>query len=261
LSLKYLGGGNALVSDIDHQLAKVTTSSDIYQLELETDYGFYANGFVSSIDTANSGFDVQLAQLKNRLFSGNSGFALDLGAQFKLGKISVNLSALDLMGKINWKGENANYFKSKGTFEYAGVEIDGLDIINGTDSLSFSQKLDSLNDIFQFQKSATSFSTELPAQFYASVVYELMKSLQFSLAFHHGRATAVGVGAQWKPLNFLSLGAMYSVNDQSRHNLGFQLGLTPGPVQLYFATDNLLNAFTLKKSAAASFRAGAALKF
>ena len=66
---------------------------------------------------------------------------------------------------------------------------------------------------------------------------------------------------RWLPLRWLSLGAMYSVNDRSAANLGFHLAVTPGPVQFYFLSDNLLNAFTLKSSSAANLRAGLAMAF
>jgi hypothetical protein len=54
---------------------------------------------------------------------------------------------------------------------------------------------------------------------------------------------------------------MYSINDQSATNIGLGLTLTPGPVQLYFTSDNLGNAFSPKNTAAANFRAGLSLVF
>jgi hypothetical protein len=264
---KYLTGVAALRSDPDHRSAKVTTSDDIYQLSLSADYGFYASSFISAIDTSGLGFDLQFADLNGKAFSKNSGYAFDLGAQFKVNeKWTLDLSLLDLGGKIRWK-QNSQYFISQGEYTYEGVIFPGADIINGSDSLDFSTKLDTLNDIFNFQRSAQTFETKLPFRGYVGARFALNKHWGFGLGAYwqkreNDKATvAVGASARWLPLRWLSLGAMYSLNERSAANLGCHLVVKPGPVQLYFASDNLLNAFSIRSNPAANLRAGLSLVF
>lgn len=264
---KYLTGTSALLTDDAHRSATITTSNDIYQLSLASDYGFHASSLISAIDTSGLGFDLTVGELKGKAFSKNTGFAFDLGAQFKVNeRITVDFSLLDLAGKIKWT-ENSNYFISQGTYQYDGVSIPGADILNGSDSIDFSTKLDTLNDIFKFQKTAQEFETSLPVRGYLGVRYDLNKHWSFGLnTYFQKRAdekasVAVGASARWKPIKWISLGAMYSVNDRSAANLGFHLVVKPGPVQLYFASDNVLNAFTIKNSPAVNLRTGLSLIF
>jgi len=264
---KYLTGVTALLTDANRQKVRVTTSDDIYQLSLETDYAFYASSLISAFDTAGLGFDVTVGELNGKAFSKNTGYAFDFGAQYKVNeRLTLDLSLLDLGGKITWK-EKSNYFASQGTYQYDGVTLPGADIINGSDSLDFETKLDTLNDIFKFQKSAQEFETTLPLRGYLGGNYAFSKRWTFGLgAYFQKRAeekatVAVGASARWQPMNWISLGAMYSVHKRSASNLGFHLVLKPGPVQIYFASDNLLNAFSVKNNPAINLRTGLSLLF
>ncbi|MCK6692443.1 MAG: DUF5723 family protein, partial [Thermoanaerobaculia bacterium] len=261
-----LSGISALQTDEKRNYLSVYTDPDIYQLSLQSDYAFYSSRTISAIDTSGLGFELVQNQFKNG-FSANTGWAFDLGAQLNIGqKLTLAASIIDLGGSIKWK-KNSNYFQSKGDYEYNGVEIPGTDIINGTtDSLDFTAALDSLNDVLQFQKSAAEFSSELPTRIYVGGTLKLTQRWSVGAVLHHQyserrSATSVGVNAQWSPLKWLSLGAMYSVNDQSAANLGFNLILKPGPVQLYLLSDNALNAVTPYSSSAVNFRFGGALVF
>lgn len=267
LRAKYLTGTTALLSDDGHKKATITTSNDIYQLSLATDFGFHASSLISAIDTSGLGFDLTVGKLNGKAFSKNTGFALDLGAQFKVSeRITLDFSLLDLGGKIKWT-ENSNYFLSKGEYQYDGVTLPGADIINGSDSLDFSTKLDTLNDIFNFNKTPQDFETKLPLRGYLGGRFELNKHWTFGLSAYFQKrqdekaTMAVGGSAAWQPIKLISIGAMYSVNDRSAANLGFSLVLKPGPVQIYFASDNLLNAFTIKNSPAVNLRTGLSLVF
>lgn len=264
--VKYLTGIAAIRTDPDHHKASFYTNPDIYQLELETDYGFHSSEIISALDTAGYGFDLKLAELPNKLLSKNKGIAFDLGIHVKVSdKLTVSASALDLGSMIKWT-EEANYFRSQGKYAYDGVNIPSSTLINGSDSLSFDQKLDTLNDIFKFQKTAQSFETRLPTRFYLGARMMLTQKWAASANLFHQRSatsqtTAFGVGVQFSPMKWLSLGAMYSLNDREVANLGFHIIAKPGPVQLYLASDNLLNAFTFKNGNAANLRVGAALVF
>ena len=264
--LKYLTGVSSLITDDDHHSATVYTNPDIYQLEIATDYGFHSSSLISAIDTSGRGFKVDIADLKGKAFSKNTGVSVDLGVQVRVNdQLALSASVLDWGGKIKWK-EDANYFRSNGEFEYSGVTFPGADIINGTEGLSFDQKLDSLNDIFKFNKKAEEFSTQLPKRIYLGATYQLTEKWGLGISgfaqnSDNRRVGGLGASIRWLPARWLSLGAMYSVNRRSAANLGFHLVVKPGPVQFYFMTDNLANAFTLKSSPAVNLRTGLSLVF
>ncbi|MEO6037548.1 MAG: DUF5723 family protein [Saprospiraceae bacterium] len=264
--LKYLTGVSSLITDNDHHSATVFTNPDIYQLEIATDYGFHSSALISAIDTSGRGFKVDIADLKGKAFSSNTGVSVDLGVQIRATeRLTLSASVLDWGGKIKWK-EDANYFRSNGQFNYEGVTFPGADIINGSDSLTFDQKLDTLNDIFQFKKTAEEFSTKLPERIYIGATFQLTEKWILGLSgfaqnSDNRRVGGLGVSMRWMPVRWVSLGAMYSFNKRSAANLGFHVVFKPGPVQIYFMSDNLANAFTLKSSPAVNLRTGVSLVF
>jgi len=54
---------------------------------------------------------------------------------------------------------------------------------------------------------------------------------------------------------------MYGFNSRSAANVGFHVGFKPGPVQFYFASDNLLTAFQPYASPQVNLRMGLSLAF
>ncbi len=262
---KLLAGVSSLLTDPDHTSASVYTSPDIYQLSLHTDFGFHSASIIEAIDTSKLGFDLKFADLKRKALTKNTGTAFDIGLKYQVDEqITLDASILDLGGSIRWDTK-ANYFLSQGDYTYDGQTFPGADIINGIDSLGFDLAVDTLNDIFKFEKSPSAFSSKLPLRGYVGVSYKLNKKWTFGLSAYltrreeAERSFAMAGSARWAPRKWLSLGAMYGVNLRSAANLGLSLVLKPGPVQLYFASDNLLYAFSVKNSPAVNLRAGIAL--
>ncbi|MFN4081264.1 MAG: DUF5723 family protein [Saprospiraceae bacterium] len=264
--VKLLSGLSALRTDAARNRASVFTSPDLYQLSLEADYAFHSAGLISAIDTSGLGFDIQLAELRSRLFTPNRGAAFDFGLSFAPNdRWAFSAGAADVGGSINWK-QDAAYFRSEGRYEYEGAVIPGIDIINGASGLSFQAKLDTLNEIFQFKKTAEDFRTALPARFYVGATRRMTDRLQLGATLFHqrrntGPATALGLSAHFTPLKWLALSGIYNVNERRAANLGAGLSLTPGPFQIYLFTDNLLKGVGLRRESAANLRAGLSLVF
>jgi hypothetical protein len=259
--LKYLTGVSALETDESRHQATIHTDPDIYQLTINTDYALRSSSIISSIDTSGVGFDLNLYEFNRKAFSKNGGFAVDLGLIVELSEqLTLNASVLDLGGTIKWK-ENAGYFRSNGNFTYSGLDFPGADIITGEDSLSFENALDTLNDVFRFNRTEEEFSTRLPLRYYVGGTYKLTDRWVFGAALfgqtsRDRTTTAVGVSADFRPVKWLSVGTMYSLNDRTAANVGFKLVVKPGPVQIYALSDNLINAFNPKAKAAANLRLG-----
>ena len=266
--IKWLTGAGTLKTDSDRHQMSVYTDPDIYQLTLRTNYVLQSSGFLTAIDTTDLGFDLSFADVNGlSLFTQNAGLAFDLGAQWQLlgNKLTLDIGLLDLGGRIKWD-KNAYKFDSQASYTYEGTSIPGRDIIDGNTDIDFDAKLDSLNDIFQFKKTAETFTTKLPLRTYIGGLYQITPQWTAGLTIFHQRnaarnQTAVGGSLRWKPLRWIGLSAMYSANDQSTANIGLGLTLTPGPVQLYFASDNLGNAFSPKNTAAVNFKTGLSLVF
>ena len=265
---KYLTGVSALKTDENRTQMSVYTDPDIYQLTLTTDYVFYSSSIVDAVDTAGYGYHFSTNSFGGSPSAENSGYAFDLGFDAQLSEnLSVYASALNLGGTINWKKETAS-FTSNTEYLYEGAIIPGIDIINGADSLDFDAKLDTLNDVFQFVKSADNIElkSDLPLRLYGGASFKLSPrwSLGFSAMYqslNNRTNTALGVSARWQPIDWISLGAMYSANSRSPYNLGFHFMVQPGPFQVYIMSDNLLNGFSTVSSPAANFRLGASMVF
>ena len=264
--IKYLTGTNALSTDPAHSSASIYTSPDIYQLTLNTDYGFHSSSIITAFDTSGYGFDLQFADFKSVAFTQNTGLAFDLGLQAKIGdRLSLDASFLDIGGRITWDTDS-DYYISQGSYTYEGQVFPGVDIVNGADNLDFETKLDSLNDIFKFNRTDASFETELPLRAYAGVSFDLTKKLVLGVSGYlsdrpgvENDTYALGASARYQIIKPLSVAAMMSINQRNAANLGLQIFLRPGPVQLYFTSDNLLSAFNPANNPAVNFRFGAAL--
>jgi hypothetical protein len=72
---------------------------------------------------------------------------------------------------------------------------------------------------------------------------------------------AYALGTTWEALKWLTLGATYAIKDEndSYDNLGLNLALRLGPVQIFGVTDNVVALATLGDSKNFSARAGLAL--
>ena len=264
--VKFLTGVSALVTETGRNTMSVYTDPDIYQLTLTTDYAFHSSSIISAIDTAGLGFEFVTGSFGKQPSFDNSGVAFDLGLQAKLSeRLSINAAILNLGGTITWE-KNANLYASKNQYTYEGGTFPGTDIINGADDIDFESKLDTLNDIFQFQKTSEAFQSALPLRVLAGATFRFSEKWHVGVNVYYQDTdnrtnTAGGVHVRWLPARWLSLGAMYSANSRSSSNLGFHVAVTPGPIQFYLLSDNLLNAFSLKNSPAINLRAGAALVF
>jgi len=264
---KYLTGAGYLRSDENRTLVSIYTDPDIYQLTLKTDYVFYSSSIVDAVDTSAYGYDFSTRGFGGKSSTENSGYAIDLGFDAQLSDmLSVHVSAVNLGGSIRWKKDAATY-TSKNEYLYEGAVIPGIDIINGADSLDFDSQIDTLNDIFKFVKTeGGELTNELPLRIYGGANLKLSEkwSLGFNAMYqtHYERVNlALGVSARWQPLKWLALGGMYSANSRSVANIGLQVVFKPGPVQLYVASDNVLNGFSVKSSPGVNLRAGASLLF
>ena len=253
---KLLAGVGSITSE--RTGLRLRTDSDIYQLELNADY--YVN---SAGSLKYDGFDELTVDFNygkfdfDQLFTGNAGFAFDLGVRLKLGdNLELSASALDI-GKVNWEEDVTNY-SLNGTFEYEGLDL-AQHIFE--DTVTAGSIIDTLREIYEVVETSVSYSTTLPSRFYLSGTYRLRDNwsvggLVYLERYREEVNTAVAIGSNMDILPILNVGATYAFRSERLDNLGLNATLLLGPVQLMAATDNIVTAFRPKDSHSANLRLG-----
>ena len=257
--LKYLIGIAAVHTS--QSVATIHTSEEYYQLTGETDFVLNSSGISFDKDGGIEFLD-GMKDFSKALFTSNRGFAIDLGATVTLGKrFSFKASILDL-GKINWK-DNLSTQTSKGKHSFVGVDAERM--ING-DSLSLRSVADTLNQIFNFQETQEAFSTSLPGRFYLSAIFSPMEGLHlgglaYGEIFRRKFRPSLALSVQKDFGGILSLGALYSIRNNTFDNIGLNFTLRFAGIQIFGMTDNILPIFNPLKGRSTNFRFGLNLAF
>lgn len=239
------------------------TDEEYYQTTLEANYSLNGTGSLeynglnndSGIDLNNGNFDF------DQLFADNYGIAVDLGIKMRYDRLTLAFSALDL-GAITWR-EDASNLSLNGRFDYEGLDIIKDALHENTSSVSIR---DSIEAAFSVEETNLSYSTALPAKFYISGAFDLSEQMQlgglvYVERFREKTIPTFGISLNTRLTRLLSLGGLYSYNEQEPIRFGANAALTLGPIQLMAATDNLLTAFRLEDSNSANFRLGLNLVF
>lgn len=237
---------------------RLRTDSDIYQLELNADYYVNSAGSLKydGFDELTVAFDYGRFDAE-KLLTGNTGFAFDLGVRLRLGeKLELAASALDI-GRINWEEDVTNY-SLNGAFEYKGLDL-AQNIFE--DTVTAGSILDTLREIYQVESASIAYSTTLPARYYLSGMYRLNGKWSFGGLFYLENYreevnTAIAVGSNMNVLPFLNVGATYAFRSERLDNLGLNATVQLGPAQIMAATDNIITAFRPEDSHSANLRLG-----
>lgn len=259
--VKLLNGmGNISSRNQDFRLF---TSDDVYQLTVDADYGLNAAG----TQLQYNGFRDISAKLDVATFNwssawtNNTGFALDLGANLKLGKLELAASILDL-GQINWKQDVTN-LAIKGKYSF-----DGLDVFPQvwTDSVSFSSIIDTLEARFKVSETNQVYASVLPTYSFFSANLHITDRTSLGILAYGERILgewlpAMALSGQTEILKGFTIGAVYVVRNKRFDNLGVNTRLKIGPLQAFAATDNLLTLLQGSNSNAINIRAGLNLVF
>ncbi len=251
----------------DRTDASLYTDDDIYQLSLSTDYRINSSTFdnVLLFDTL-SGYDVEydfndVFSFKNATTT-NTGYAFDFGLDYEVNdKLSISASVID-WGKIDWNKDVTN-FHSQGTYEYDGLDLSS--VLEG-DEVSLSSAVDSVENVFEFKETNNNYSTALATKLYVNARYKLNErftigGLYYGESYRGETFSAVAVSAQAKLLETLTVGASYSVRNETYDNIGLSATYKLGPVQIYAVTDNVIAAVQPYKSKNVNLRVGLNLIF
>ena len=236
--LKYLNGlANVLT---EKKVVSVYTDPEFYALTVNTDY--LVNTSASHEYGGMKNFDLDALEFKaGDIFGNNSGFAVDIGAQYEVNeRLKVAASLVDL-GMIKWKDHVYNN-ESKGEFTYDGIDVSTA--LDG-DSLSYDNLMDSLTNTFDFVETQNAYRSSLPLKLYLSGQYQLNKWFRagglFLLENMNGKnLPAVALSGTAELGSICALGLVVSKSTLSKTSLGLNMNLNLGPIQLIALTDNIL---------------------
>ena len=252
---KRLNGVEAIKTE--NSTIDLTTSDDIYQLTLETDFELMSSNAFNYTDIDDFDLNIQNFSFDN-FFSNNSGWAFDLGASLSVGdRLELSLSILDI-GSINWDVDPKKYSsKEIQTF-------DGIDIANYINSDDEIVVLDSIESLLNISESSAKFSTTLPTQIYFGGRFKIsdlwtVGAMIQSVGHGDRRANVIGFNATASIYQWLSAGVLYSAKTGNPANFGLSLKAQLGPVIGFLSTDNILNAGTFDGKNS-NFRAGLNLR-
>ncbi len=235
----------------------LTTSEDIYQLTLETDYELTSSQAFSYTDIDDFDLNIENFSFENFL-SKNGGWAFDLGASLSLSdRLELSLSILDI-GSIEWDVEPKTY-TSNGTQYFDGIDI--VEYINTDDELIVS---DSLSELLKISEAATPFNTTLPTQIYLGARLKVsdmwtVGALVQSIGSGDRRANVLGLNATANIYKWLSAGILYSAKTGHVANIGLSTTVKLGPVLGFISTDNILKVGSFDGTNS-NFRAGLSVR-
>ncbi len=259
--VKFLSG--AANVNTERNDLELTTSGDVYQLEMNADYVVNSAGSLSYDGLRDVNLDFNFGNFSTEeLFGGNSGMAFDLGVAVKLDRLQIAVSAIDLGADLTWD-QGVSNFTLDGLYEFEGLDI-AQDLLDNEES--FGSIVDSLYATYDPVETNRSYTTSIGAKYYFSGQYELNNEISVGLIgytddYRNVSTTGLAVTGSINFSPLLRVGAFYGLRNERFDNLGANATISLGPVRLLLATDNIISAFRPEDAHLANFRIGANLQF
>jgi Family of unknown function (DUF5723) len=238
-------------------LANATTNRT--ELDLSVDEINYAITIEGNMDVKTAG--INRATGDNFDFGNdykdylkNNGFAIDLGATYRLkDRMNVSLSVVDL-GFIKWKNDTYGYTLDPSTARYTFEGIDLNKVLND-DSDYLNNLGDSIQNNFEPQEGVIpSYRTPVPTKIYAGFNYELRRNFTagivlYSEIFRRRFMAGATLGLNKNFGKRFTATGSYTISNNSYNNIGLGASLNLPPFQLYLVGDNILSAAVKGKDA------------
>ena len=214
----------------------------------------------------NTGSFFDFSNIVNNSFSTNLGFAIDLGAVYRINQqIRVSASVTDL-GFIRWKGTPLKMGLKTLDKEY--IEFSGFNteqIINFIHN-GITINLDSIVNQNLILEETDAYSTMLTSKIMFDGYFDLTPSNRFIIQM---KGYIIGkhllpqftVAYNGTFFNLIDIVVSYSFLKKSFDNIGLGLGLRLGPVHLYAGTDNILGTLNILDAKRLNVTAGLLIDF
>lgn len=266
---RLLGAGSFIT---ERSTLTLSQSSDIYQTTAEMDYQayYYGAGQLNLLDATLQGVENfgsaidegsapegkgGLRQYTNR----NAGWSVDFGAEYLLGgRLALSASLLNL-GAIRWANATQKVSLT-GTAQFDGVDASKLDdedfeVLPGIDTVGTFEAV-----------SNVAYNQSLSPRSYFGLNYQLLPYLDlggllYNEFYEGGTFTALSLSARVTVAQVLSLGGIYTLQNNTFNSLGASLALRLGPVQVYGIADNLPAVFHKARLDGLNCRVGLNLTF
>lgn len=256
---KYLSG----IADVstERKRLQLYTDSVAYALSLDADLLANSAGVLEYESIRNLSFNFDFGKLETEhLFSQNNGYAFDFGVYYQGKRWDVAASVLDLGGKIEWK-ENVKNYSISGVTEFKGLDV-AQQLLN--DSTEIGPVLDTLEQLYEPVETQNSYSTKLAPRYYLSASYNIndtwrVGAMYYTETLRGEPFPAFALSAHVKLLKIVQLGVLYAYRNKSFDNVGANVLVKLGPLQVLAATDNLLTVFQPEKSHSVNARLGLSL--
>ena len=177
----------------------------------------------------------------------NFGFAIDLGAHYRITeKLNVSLSLNDL-GGIDWQNDTRQLQFPEVRYSFSGMDLVSAINNNEQDAL-FEQETDSLVNLYAPDSvEGIGYTTKLSPKFYAGASYTIGKlhtvgAMLYADVFKESFKPAFGFSYNLQLGHVWTIGVNASYRNQSFKNFGLGTTLTLGAFQIYVLTDNIAAA-------------------
>ncbi len=200
--------------------------------------------------------------------SKNSGFAFDVGVQYRPSdKIAVSANLLDI-GSIMWNSNVKNYrtVDPAKTFTYQGIDFDEFIENDALNSDRVNEILDSIAEEIGIDEHAESYRTRLPVTLNLHGSYLFTENDQLGLLvrsqfLEEQNWWTSTLGYTRKFGSNVNLMISNSFFRDSYFNPGIGFAANIGPVQLYLINENFHAPFTLTSARTMTVRFGINLVF
>lgn len=259
LTAKYLYGMENLSTD-NRELTLFTDGNN-YNITATSDFSLNSTGiFSNDLDQLSDDITGYLFKRKNH------GFALNVGAHYMIDDNWEVAASVSDLGYIFWNEQPVNYSINDADFTFQGLDLASY-ITNATDSVDvFQEFVDTLTEVFDIQETNDRYRTSVPSKMYISGAYKFTDRDRLGLDFygeffkgHFEPAVALNYTHKFGTIFHLSSSYMY--NNRSFANFGLGFGLTLGPIQWYFAMDNILGPIWPQATQNVHFHSGLNLVF
>ncbi len=178
-------------------------------------------------------------------FTGNLGYAVDVGIKYNpLDNLSFSASVTDL-GKIKWKETAKNYSVVSDSATFEGIYLENIfDGKNFTGNLT-DQLFEELKNSFDFTESDKVYSSALVSKVTLAGTYTFFGKnragiVYYGEIFKRHTISSFSVNYMRQIGSFLNIGLNYYNFDFTSHNLGVTFLLNAGAFQFYVATNSVL---------------------
>ncbi|MEM9545796.1 MAG: DUF5723 family protein [Bacteroidota bacterium] len=253
--IKRLSGVEAIRTE-NHKI-DLTTSDDIYQLTVDSDFEIRSSRAFDYTDIENFNLDVEAFSFDN-FMQNNGGWAFDFGASFNVGdRLELTLSAVDI-GGLDWDVDPKIY-RSNEVQTFDGIDVS--EYISSDDEFVILDSIEALLDLVETNEA---FNTSLPTKLFLGGKFKIsdlwsVGALVQTNGSGDRRSSVIVFNGTARLYSFLSVGVLYSYRSSNLSNIGLNISLNAGPVTGFLSTDNIFRIGSFD-STFSNLRAGLSIR-